>query len=661
MARQPEHPRTGSGSPPAANRLPWSLPLNVPAVAGVAVSLIGGQLVLFSFFPPIAARERIHILVSILTYSALLTCVAALAGGTVARVTSRSCSAMVWMLLAGAATLYFADGFSYSWLALHLDETAPLLVQNALTDFQVMRSKMLALVLASAAFLAFIAAGTVAIRLSEARSRWCTRQVPGRNLLAATAGLVGLMVLQQALSPHVLGAKAYEAERRTLWQASFWPRPAALPARTLFSIESPEFRQVPGEAAVRTTLATVSPERSTPPLNVFLFIVDSLRDDAVSQDVAPNLLELKRRALPVSAGVAASNVTHISWFSILHAVNPIFWSVEAHQAHSAGAVPLRALSQAGYRIRALACPSLLYFGFARSVFGDDNRLADWAVGQEDWLRSNPDAEEGELDERVMERLNTELDGLDPESRAFYLVLLNAPHHDYTWPRDYEPEFTPFMPKVPLLATSITSENVEQLRNRYKNAVHSTDRLLGQFLRRLSSRGLMDSSVIVVTGDHGEEFLETGHLAHSSNLDRFQTRVPIVIAIPPSITGPVPPAAGLASHVDIMPTVLDAVGLGQVVRVLGGRSLLSDAGEPQAAFCAMASSYSPSHVLVDSGNEKLLIDFEGIGKLGRTLYARRLLATGLLDRDFREVPADRDGAGTLRARWRSALQTILANP
>ncbi len=116
-----------------------------------------GQLLQLSNFPPLSGVETAVVLLSIVCYSVLLTCVAAAIGGLFR-------SAIAWMLLLAASTIYLFDYFSYSWLSAHLDDTIPLLIQNVRTDFQVMRSKMTAVIAAAAVFALLLIAGASAIR-----------------------------------------------------------------------------------------------------------------------------------------------------------------------------------------------------------------------------------------------------------------------------------------------------------------------------------------------------------------------------------------------------------------------------------------------------------------------------------------------------------------
>ncbi len=52
---------------------------------------------------------------------------------------------------------------------------------------------------------------------------------------------------------------------------------------------------------------------------------------------------------------------------------------------------------------------------------------------------------------------------------------------------------------------------DQLRNRYSNSAHWVDVQLGRIYQYLREQNLLDNTVVIVTGDHGEEFMEKGVL------------------------------------------------------------------------------------------------------------------------------------------------------
>jgi arylsulfatase A-like enzyme len=126
-------------------------------------------------------------------------------------------------------------------------------------------------------------------------------------------------------------------------------------------------------------------------------------------------------------------------------------------------------------------------------------------------------------------------------------------------------------------------HVEHLRKLYRVAIGEWDRMLGELLGGLDELGLGDRTVVVVTADHGEEFLEHGHLAHGKQLFDESIRVPLVIAGPGITPGRRP---GQVQLTDLLPTI--AARLGAVAPPgLGGADLL--AREPPPARPAFAEA------------------------------------------------------------------------
>jgi uncharacterized protein len=631
-------------------------------VLAIGVLLVLGQLLQLSSFPTLSGAERGWLVCSILCYSGVLVGLAAVAGGLASRQNTGLLAALLWTILLGSSSVYLIDHFSYNWLSLHLNETVPLLVQNVRTDFQVMGSKKLLLILAICAYGAFVVAGTFLVWEGMKRTAWCARPVSLRATLLFTAISMALLAADRVVAPHVLSATTYQAKNDVLWQVNVYTPRHPLQRQPILDIESPKFRQLPDESTIDAALASLNPASATHPYNIFLFVIESLREDAIAEDATPTLFQLKGQALPVERGLAAGNVTHISWFSLLHGVNPMYWSVEAHQSHSRGAVPIRVLRKLGYRIGAIGSPSLRYYGFSQSVFGDNEALATTLMDQGTFFDAATDKSAADIDEKAMAALGRELDNVGPDGRVFYVTMLDATHHDYSWSSRYHPKFLPFSESVSLLST--VPSDINSLRNRYRNAVNFTDMLLGEFLRKLAARGLANRSIVIVTGDHGEEFLERGHLVHSSELNRFQTLVPILIAMPQEAGADAPaPESPIrrASHLDIFPTVFDALGVKrQTERLLDGRSLLVATPPDRILFCAMASSYTPSRLLLDGGPYKLIVELEGSGKVGRTLYARRLYASRVLNGNDDEVAVDGPTVEQIRTRFWPGIRGLLAD-
>jgi len=96
-----------------------------------------------------------------------------------------------------------------------------------------------------------------------------------------------------------------------------------------------------------------------------------------------------------------------------------------------------------------------------------------------------------------------------------------------------------------------------LRTLYDGTVRQVDESIGRLRETLAAEGLAAETAIVVAGDHGEEFLEHGHLSHYPKLYRELIEVPLVVAHPDGDSGVVHQPVGLDA---IPPTVCDLLGI-----------------------------------------------------------------------------------------------------
>lgn len=119
--------------------------------------------------------------------------------------------------------------------------------------------------------------------------------------------------------------------------------------------------------------------------------------------------------------------------------------------------------------------------------------------------------------------------------------------------------------------TLGAETVETMKALYDEQLRFVDAQVGEVLDRLRAEGRYEGSVIVLTSDHGDAFLEHGFLAHSAAPYEELVRVPLVLKLPGGRHGgrvveePV-------RLIDVMPTVLAAVGR-PIPRSVDGCSLL----------------------------------------------------------------------------------------
>jgi len=105
-------------------------------------------------------------------------------------------------------------------------------------------------------------------------------------------------------------------------------------------------------------------------------------------------------------------------------------------------------------------------------------------------------------------------------------------------------------------------DIERLRAIYDSAISYHDVQVGRLVKQLQSWGIWDQTMLIITADHGEELFEDQRCGHGGSLRDSLTRVPLLIHDPARFPGDVIVDEG-AEGVDIMPTVLDAIGVAPV--------------------------------------------------------------------------------------------------
>lgn len=138
----------------------------------------------------------------------------------------------------------------------------------------------------------------------------------------------------------------------------------------------------------------------------------------------------------------------------------------------------------------------------------------------------------------------------PDRPIFLWTHLYDPHRPYVEP------------------PGVTAGSADDL-GRYRAEVRYTDAQIERLLAALDASGRADRTVVVVMGDHGEEFGDHGGQFHSATLYDELVRVPLFVRVPglapTRVTQPV-------SLVDLAPTLLDVLGL-PPADTHQGRSLL----------------------------------------------------------------------------------------
>jgi arylsulfatase A-like enzyme len=126
-------------------------------------------------------------------------------------------------------------------------------------------------------------------------------------------------------------------------------------------------------------------------------------------------------------------------------------------------------------------------------------------------------------------------------------------------------------------TKLRPEEARFLRWVYRLAAEEADRVVGRCIEWLDRQGALDRSVALLTSDHGEELFDHGLIGHGQSLYEELVRVPLFLRIGGRVAEKVgaEQVGDLVSHVDVLPTLVDAAGL-EIEHPVAGSSLLNGA-------------------------------------------------------------------------------------
>jgi arylsulfatase A-like enzyme len=322
---------------------------------------------------------------------------------------------------------------------------------------------------------------------------------------------------------------------------------------------------------VRLKLAggTVDPQSAAPERSsVILISIDTLRADHLGcygyeRDVSPNIDGLAEAGVLFADALSTSSWTLPAHMSMLTSLYPSF-----HKMEKGGRLGSVRLDESETTLAELLQPAgwatagIVAHPFLSGEWGFDagfdlyRRYATQAEAQTDRARLWLEWHQFQVNRGLRQ----------PEFFLFLHYL--DPHETYSPPPPYATKYFPDY-KGPLsprdkfvtLFSQMPFANDEDFRYAlalYDGEIDYTDAQLGRVLAKLAELGRSDSTLIVLTSDHGEEFKDHGSMGHKSSLYREQTRVPLVfshrklVASGRKVEAPV-------SVVDITPTILDLLG------------------------------------------------------------------------------------------------------
>ncbi|MBW2388887.1 MAG: sulfatase [Deltaproteobacteria bacterium] len=301
--------------------------------------------------------------------------------------------------------------------------------------------------------------------------------------------------------------------------------------------------------------------------NVALIVLDTTRADAV-EGYADGRAHTPTLAKLAAEGVLFRNArTTSAWTLPSH--GSLFTSLypSRHGAHSEGT---------GLDPKRTTLPELLSKTHDSAAFSENPHIVaarGFARGFEHFDETWREQEDLAVPPPTEQRIAEWFKGRDASKPFFLFVNLMTPHLPYTPPRALEERFVPKLDrKIIDNFRSIEEGHARMqmmgslglgrldfsiLRALYRAEVSYVDQRLQDILDLIGGASVLDRTLVVVVGDHGENIGHHGLMEHQFCLYESLLRVPMIMRLPAVLP------RGLVRDepvqlVDVMPTILDVL-------------------------------------------------------------------------------------------------------
>jgi len=308
--------------------------------------------------------------------------------------------------------------------------------------------------------------------------------------------------------------------------------------------------------------------------NVLLISLDTVRRDHCSiygyeRATTPNLAVFAEQGTSFDLAYAPSSTTAPTHATVFTGLYPV-----AHRVVKNGLVLsaehetlAEILNTEGYQTASIVSSFVLHskFGYGQGFeyYDDDFPRSEATMEWDGWKGHEV---KGGFDRRADHTTNRAIHWLRrrrDSNRPFLLfVHYFDPHNPYKPPGPFASRFA---------SGEASDDSLEKNIGLYDGEIAFTDQEVARLLAALEQAGLDEDTLVVVFSDHGEGLMNHGHMYHGVRIYEESVRVPFLLRWP----GRIPESRLLSapvSLIDLLPTVLELVGVESEGRSFQGRSL-----------------------------------------------------------------------------------------
>lgn len=281
------------------------------------------------------------------------------------------------------------------------------------------------------------------------------------------------------------------------------------------------------------------------PFDIVLITVDSWRYDTLSKEVTPNIWEMSKNGVVFNNHLSTGNSTRAGIFGLFYGLPGTYW--HSFLANQRSAAIIDRMQQLDYQLGIFASAQLTRPEFNRTIFRNVMNLR---------MKSEGDSAAAK-DRDITDDWKQWYAKTDRSKPSFTFLFYDAPHA-YDFPVGYDAGYKPVI-EGDLNYLSIDNDtDPTPIFNTYKTSVHYVDSLVKEVADTLKASGRLDRTVIIVTGDHGQEMNDNklNFWGHNGNFTDAQIKVPFVIIAPDAAAGVNKKyTSAYTSHEDVVPTLM----------------------------------------------------------------------------------------------------------
>lgn len=252
--------------------------------------------------------------------------------------------------------------------------------------------------------------------------------------------------------------------------------------------------------------------------NIVLIAIDSWNHRSMTDSVMPNVTAFMKDNTYYSDHLSTSNGTRGGIFGMFFGISSYYWK----DFESSGTTPvlIDVLDEREYSVKTFPSATLTSPNFQKLIFRNVN--------------INADTKGKRVYDRDCQLTTDFLDFLDSDEakKPFFSFMFYDLAHSFEFPAELKKKFTPSWDFADYMKLS-NDMDPTPFWNLYLNTINAVDSLIGIVIRNLEEREMMDSTYIIITGDHGQEFNENHKniWGHGGDFSYAQIHVPLIIHNP----------------------------------------------------------------------------------------------------------------------------------